>query len=266
MTIGIAIAVPDGIALAADTQTTWNRTIFKAKEKNSGKDIELADPIRLPIGWSRMARKMFSVEMKGTTYAVITAGMAHLNTKSMYAVIRSGAHNYQGDGSIDDVSQYLATYLKDELAKHLSCSVKDLSKQSLNVCELIIATYENNDVAKPVIESHLVFSGMLNFAGSLDNSGHIRNWSNRTTPNRYHGCWIGRKEFITHLVNHKNPELPPISGQFGMMTLADAVDYTRFLVEFTCDFQRFAVMVPDCGRPITSSTLTPEGYEEKVVG
>ena len=51
-----------------------------------------------------------------------------------------------------------------------------------------------------------------------------------------------------------------------MMTLADGVDYTKFLVEFTCDFQRFAVMVPDCGRPITSSTLTPERYQENVVG
>jgi len=50
-----------------------------------------------------------------------------------------------------------------------------------------------------------------------------------------------------------------------MMTLADAVDYTKFLVEFTCDFQRFAVTVPDCGRPIISATLTPGGYEEKTV-
>ncbi len=34
MTIAIAISVPDGIALAADTQTTWNQTITKAKQKN----------------------------------------------------------------------------------------------------------------------------------------------------------------------------------------------------------------------------------------
>lgn len=89
MSIGIAIAVPDGIALAADTQTTWNQTILKAKDKHSGKEVELADPINIPVGWSRMARKLFSVDMNDTTYAVITAGMAHMNSKSMYAVIHS---------------------------------------------------------------------------------------------------------------------------------------------------------------------------------
>ena len=53
MTIGIAIAVPDGIALAADTQTTWNRTILRAKDKATGQEVELAEPISIPVGWSQ---------------------------------------------------------------------------------------------------------------------------------------------------------------------------------------------------------------------
>lgn len=265
MSIGIAIAVPDGIALAADTQTTWNQTILKAKEKNSGKEVELADPIRIPVGWSRMARKLFSVNMNGKTYAVITAGMAHMNSKSMYAVIHSASSTYQGNGELDDVGMFIGNHLKKELAQQLSCPQDKLAAQPINICEIILAAYESKDVAKPVIESHLAFSGTITFKGNPDSSGHIIKWSNRTQPNRYGGCWIGRSEFITHIVNHNNSQLPPISGQFGMMTLADAVDYTKFLVEFTCDFQRFAVMVPDCGRPITSSTLTPESYEERTI-
>ena len=59
--------------------------------------------------------------------------------------------------------------------------------------------------------------------------------------------------------------LNQMQGQYGLMSLADAVDYTRFMVRFTCDFQRFAVMVPDCGSPIISATLTPDGYEEKIL-
>jgi hypothetical protein len=50
MSIGIAIAVPDGIALAADTQTTWHQTIIKAKEKGTGKEFELERPIVQPVG------------------------------------------------------------------------------------------------------------------------------------------------------------------------------------------------------------------------
>ena len=71
MSIGIAIAVPDGIALAADTQTTWNQTILKVKEKTTGNEVDLAEPISIPVGWSRMARKLFKVDISGTTYAMI---------------------------------------------------------------------------------------------------------------------------------------------------------------------------------------------------
>ncbi len=266
MSVGIAIAVPDGIALAADTQTTWNRTLLKAKVKATGQEEELVDPINIPVGWSRMARKLFSVAMAERKYAIIIAGMAHMNTKSMYAIFRSAAHKYEGDGSVDNVSTYFANFLKAELANHLSCPVTELGSQALNVSEYILACYEEDDVAKPVVESHLVFSGTLTVNSVPEASGHFVKWSNRNQPSRYGGCWIGRTEFISHIVNHKNKDLPPISGQYGMMTLADAVDYTRFLIEYVCDFQRFAIMVPDCGRPITLSTLTSDKYDEKTVG
>jgi len=265
MSIGIAIAVPDGIALAADTQTTWNQTIIKAKDKNTGKDFDLAEPIIVPVGWSKMAKKLFSLNLAGKNYAFITAGMAHLNTKSMFAIFQSGAHKYKGDGSVDNVTQYFIDYLKTEISHHLSCSTTELKNKPINVSEFILTTYEENDVAKPVIESHLVFSGILKINGNQNDSGYLLKWSNKKQPNRYGGCWIGRSEFITHVVNHKNTNLPQISGQFGMMTLSDAIDYTRFLIEFTCNFQRFAIMVPDCGRPVASITLTPEGFEEKIL-
>ena len=265
MSIGIAIAVPDGIALAADTQTTWSKTLFKVKVKGTEQEMELVDPINIPVGWSLMTRKLFSVNMKGRIYAIITAGMSHMNTKSMYAIFRSGAHKYGDDGSVDDVSTYFMNYLKAELATHLSCSVIDLKNQAINVSEYILACYEEDDVAKPVVESHLIFSGTLTVNGVPEASGHFMKWSNRNQPSRYGGCWIGQTEFISHIVNHSNKGLPPISGQYSMMSLADAVDYTRFLIEYVCDFQRFAIMVPDCGRPITLSTLTTDQYDEKTV-
>lgn len=180
----------------------------------------------------------------------------------MYAVFRSAAHRYQGDGSVDDATSFLIDYLKGELAHHLSCPVAELAKQATSISEFILACCEDEDVARPALESHLVFSGTLSINGTANNSGHVLKWSNRSQASRYGGCWIGRAEFISHIVNHKNKALPQISGQYGMMTLADAVDYTRFLIEAVCDYQRFASMVPDCSRPITLATLTPDRYEE----
>lgn len=265
MTIGIAIAVPDGIALAADTQITWNKPISKARDKATGKEFELAEPIQMPVGWSRLARKLFSVELSGRTYAIVTAGSARLNSKTMYSVFHSGAVEYRGDGSCGDVSRFYVQYLRSELAKQQSCEIADLAKQPLAVYEYILAGYEGGDVAKPFLESHLVFSGSIPIDGKPNDSGHLLKWTNTAGTSRTGGCWIGQAHYISHVIKHANKELPQISGQFHMMTLADAVDYTRFLVGFTCDFQRFAVIVPDCGRPITSSVLTPELYKEETV-
>jgi len=265
VSIGIAIAVPDGIALAADTQTTWQQTITKAKEKSTGKEFELEQPIVKPVGWSRIARKLFHLDINGVRYTIATAGESQLNLKTMFAVFTSGAKQYEGESTITSVSQYFIDYLKNELASQHSCSIDELRQKPINVCEYILAGYEDQDVAKPVLESHIVFSGTVTIDGKKNDSGHFMKWTNVTQGSRYGSCWIGRTDFITHIVKHNNPQLPQISGQYHLMTLADAVDYTRFLVEFTCDFQRFAVMVPDCGRPIISATLTPEGYNEQVV-
>jgi len=264
MSIGIAIAVPDGVALAADTQTTWHRSQLKAKAK-SGEEFELAEPIRIPVGWSRMARKLFSAGFNGLSCAVLTAGESQVNQKSMYALLRSAAHKYNGNSDVGAVGEYLAGFVREELAKQFGCAIDELAEKPVKVCELILATYEEGDVARPVVENHLIYSGTLTFNNKPNSSGYIRKWSNREQKSRYGGCWIGRAEFVTHIVKHKNKALPPLSGQYNLMTLADAAAYTRFLVEFTCDFQRFAVMVPDCGRPIISATLTPEGYQENVV-
>lgn len=97
-------------------------------------------------------------------------------------------------------------------------------------------------------------------------TGEFRKWTNIIDgQHTFGGCWIGRTEFISHLVTHNNPQLPAIQGQYELLSLADAVDYTNFLVDFTCEYQRFAAMVPDCGKPIISATLTPEQYEEQII-
>jgi len=113
-----------------------------------------------------------------------------------------------------------------------------------------------------VVEQHSVFSGSPTDAtGKPNSSGHIVQFTNSEA---YGGCWIGQTQYITHVVKDSE-NLGTFSGTYEKMTLADAVDYTRFLVSFTCDYQRFATMVPNCARPITSAMLTPEGYEERLI-
>jgi len=263
MTIAIAIGVPDGIALAADTQTTWTQTITKAKQKDTGEEFELESPIVIPVGSSRMAKKLFPLKFGEHQFAVCSAGSGSLNSKSMYAVFKSLETTYEGKGDCREVVEYLIKGVQEELKLHLGQD--DLSTAPTLRSDFIIAGYEGSDVSKPFIESHLVFSGEMTIDGKKDSSGHRRAGTNTEGNYRYGGRWIGRTDFVSHIVRHQNPALPQIQGQFHLMTLADAVDYTKFLVEFTCDFQRFAVTVPDCGRPIISASLTPGKYEERIV-
>ena len=259
MTIAIGLAVPDGIALAADTQTTWTRTIDKAIDKGSGQEFELADPIQLPVGWSRLARKLFRLSVVGKEFAIVVAGAALINQKTPYSIFKSREQTYTGDGSYDSFLQHLIDGVKAEMLIHFG--VADLKIAPIMFLDFILAGYDGADVSKPILRAVGVYSGS---PSRQDGSGVVTHWRNDDSPNRrFTICWIGRGEFVSHVVSHTNAQLPSISSQYSLLTLADAEDYVRFLAEFTCDFQRFAVMVPDCGRPVIAATLTPERYSEK---
>jgi hypothetical protein len=88
MSICIAIAVPDGIALAADSQTTWNQTITQAAQRGTNQKFDLAQPINVPISWSRMAKKLFNLKINDNSYAICVAGTALLNHKTIYSILK----------------------------------------------------------------------------------------------------------------------------------------------------------------------------------
>jgi hypothetical protein len=267
MSICIAIAVPDGIALAADSQTTWSQTITRAVQRGTNLEFDLAQPINIPVGWSKMTRKLFELKINNTSFGVCFAGTALLNHKTIFAIFKSLERTYAGDGTFDNIVRHFVDGLKAELRRHLNVANLATAASAMTV-EFLISGYVDRDVSRPRIESWVVFSGTLplNPQGAMLDTGEFRKWTNFVNGQyTFGGCWIGRTEFISHLVTHTNQQLPQIQGQYELLSLADAVDYTKFLVEFTCDFQRFAVMVPDCGKPIISATLTPDEYIEQII-
>ena len=126
MTIAIAIAVPDGIALAADTQTTWNRTILKAKQKGNKEEFELDEPIVVPVGWSKLTKKLFSLKLNEDNFAICTAGTSRLNSKTMYAIFKSLEKSYQGNSNYNEIVGYIVEGIKEQFK--LQYKTIDLSK------------------------------------------------------------------------------------------------------------------------------------------
>ena len=185
---------------------------------------------------------------------------------TIYSIFKGLEKSYEGDGSYDTIVRHFIDGLKTELRKQLNVEKLETACTILTI-EFIISGYYEMDVSKPRIESWTVLSGTIQIEGGGQlTTGEFKKWTNIVNgEHTFGGCWIGRAEFISHLVTHNNSQMPPIQGQYELLSLADAVDYTKFLVDFTCDYQRFAAMVPDCGKPIISSTLTPEYYEEQII-
>lgn len=261
MTICVALSVPDGIAFAADSQTTWQRSIGKVKT-TGGELVDLAEPIQVPIGWSEMARKLFTLKLGGQVYGICTAGAASVNRKTIHSILKSAERTYEGEPEYNAVWSHLQEALWAEFkAQH---GTDDLASAPITAVELILGGFVDGDVSKPLLETRYVFSGSPKIDGETNTNGFAPGWRN-TAHSDFGCCWIGRKEFVDHVVNHKSKALPPIQGQYEMMTLEDAQSYAQFLVEYTCDFQRFAVMVPDCGRPVVVGKLVPGAYEQKIV-
>jgi hypothetical protein len=258
MSIGIAIVVPDGIALAADTRVGWSRTISQVQVKGIAGQVDLEKPIVQPVGWSPGAKKLFPFEYGPHKGAILTAGVSTIGMRSAMAVFKKLEQGCPVTDNCQEVVAFLVAGIKAELLE--ACGVADLSKAPISILEFVFVSFEGKDITKPFVSSNLVFSGTMSLDGTPNTNGHYPRWQNVTTPHRLGACWIGRTEFIAHLVNHNNPRLPPISGQYHMMTLEDAVDYARFLAEFTCDFQDFAITMPDCGKPVVTAVVTPDEF------
>lgn len=59
MSICVAVSVPDGIALCADTRTAWFSYQDSIKQRHSHRYILLEQPLTIPIGWTSLGRKLF---------------------------------------------------------------------------------------------------------------------------------------------------------------------------------------------------------------
>lgn len=261
MSIGIAVAVPEGIALASDTLNVLDRLVTNIKEKKSKRNVEIENPIRFPIGFSKKVKKIIKMEINGSLYGVCTSGTVMINNKNIFALFKELERKCSGKKDFNEIAGALVAGIKAEFKEQYN--VTDLSKAPPEVLNFILAGFKNNDITKPIIESHMVFCGKYPHQAVMNDSGHIVQSSN-FEHHKYGGCWIGRSELITHVVNHKNKELPPINNHFELMSLSSAVEYCRFLTGFVCDYQEFALVTPDCGRPIMTATLTPEHYHENI--
>lgn len=261
MSICVAVSVPDGIALAADTRTAWFSSLDSVKGRGHN-HILLDHPVQIPLGWTSLGRKLFNVKFSDTIFGICTSGNALIGKKTIYTIIKSLERVYNGPSDFDHVRDYIIEALKQEFIKYFGTD--NLKECNYIDVDLIITGFDDADVSKPRIESYTIFSGIYRLPELRHNdTGIHQTFTNlRNGEHCFDICYIGEESYVAHVVRHQKDELPCLLEYLNLFSIADALDFSKFLVAFTCDYQRFAAIVPTCGRPIVAATFTPDGFDE----
>ncbi len=243
MTMNVTVRVPDGIVIASDSLASQQNQLRlrPAKKKHTcgscGNEEEVSfdepPPIGVPVNSSPLANKLFYLGQFGVAFH----GAAAVGGRTLCNHVLNYVHtDWAPTKTVRAVSDDLSTILHEALKKELG---GDLGKLPEGATPLgfQIAGYNEND-----LDSGSTFMVAIGRDVKVeDTSGPA-------------GVAFGG---IVDVANRLYRRLMPTDDvSLELMTLPDAVDYARFLIRTTADYQRFAKMVPVVGGPIDIAVIT----------
>jgi hypothetical protein len=240
VTIAVAIAVPEGIVLAADSRGTFNN----------------------PQGWPKVAtdnvRKVFKVSK---SVGACTFGWGMLNGKSIASHVEELSASFP-DTPIDDLRPAFIKYFEDECRTHMQV-VDEEPPEGRTALGFFLAGYGSQQ------RGEVFFCGFPGdpvrkpVASASEDPGMV---------------WQGQRDIVTRLIKGFDPRLDTstltthVKSQlkdleytiyFARMVLQDAVDLAILLIRTTIETQRFTDGtlgnrgdVPGCGGGIDVAVVT----------
>jgi 20S proteasome alpha/beta subunit len=127
---------------------------------------------------------------------------------------------------------------------------------TLDIIEILVAGYNNDG-------SHQVYS--IRIPGEIN---LLRNSNQKN--NEYGSSWLGQVDVVSRIVLGNDQISTQLQGleyliQWGTMTLQDAMDYCRLMIQTTSAIQRFSDGIradpgdmPGVGGPIDIAVITPD--------
>lgn len=242
MTMNVTVRVPDGIVIASDSLASQQSPIqlpplaFQHKcgscghEENVGLNVP-APPIGVPANSSPLANKLFYIGQIGVAFH----GAAGVGGRTLCNHVLNYVHtDFTASKTVREVADDLSTILQEGLKKDLG----DLSQLPAGTAPVgfQIAGYNPDDLD----------------AGS---TFMVAVGQDRTiTDTKGNGVTFGGTVDVAQRMYRKL--LPTDNVSLDLMTLNDAVDFARFLIRTTADYQRFAKVVPIVGGPIDIAVIT----------
>ena len=244
MSLVVTLRIAEGVVIAADSLATIPAEMViaadiatvcpKCNEKIQLRDLPLP-PVSVAASTSPFAQKVFPFQR---WFGVATFGSGILNGKTIYHHVREAemATSARCD-TVTDAAEHLGARLHEELKTQLG----DLSKapQGAYTVGLHVVGYDGADPKTKVVQ--------VGREVSIEEKAGL-------------GCTVsGQREVVRQLWELGKSD-PRQQARYPAMSLQDAIDYAKFLIRTTADYQRFANMIPTVGGEIDIGFITP--YQE----
>lgn len=247
MTLNVSLRVPDGIVLASDSLATLMSFInqkmnVNAKCDSCGAEVNLKDvqtpPITVPSSTWPYAQKVYPLDKR---FGLATWGSAFVNNRSIYNHVVEFQTNIpkpaEGQEPIDAMTEFISGYFKDQLMKEWQKNGIDpaLQPDAFYPFGFQMVGFKSDDHGDPVPVTRAISIGKVPLIESFDKIGAT--------------CTGDRS--VVHLL------WPGGAGaNFPAFSLQDAIDYAKFLIRTTSDFQRFSGKLPTVGGDVDVALVT----------
>ena len=212
-------------------------TCSKCGAQTDLKDIP-TPPLTIPSSTWPYAQKMFPIQRR---FGLATWGSGSVNNRSIYNHIieledRFPKHDEGGD-FLERMTQFIAEYFTGQLlTEWTKAGIKiELQPEDFRPFGFQLVGFTKDANQDPVPHTHLIAIGKTSKIERHENIG----------------CTCsGDLSVVSLLWKTSNV------ASYGTFSLQDAVDYARFLIRTTADFQRFSGKLPTVGGEIDMALIT----------
>jgi hypothetical protein len=247
VTLNVTLQVPDGIVIASDSLLTLTQPISqrrinvpmvcpKCKEHVELKDVEVPS-VPVPSSTFPYAQKLFSIKKR---FGLAVYGAAFVNSRSIYNhVTELNAKLAQSD-KLESVRDQILDYFADQIKLDLSKSGQsiDLFQDDWWPFGFQLAGFSSDGATDPVARVYWLKMGKKS------------QWEQVKNP----ALCTGDTTVVTRLWQQGI-----MGANISAFSLQDAIDYAKFLIRTTADFQRFSGSLPVVGGEIDIALVTNRG-------
>jgi len=249
MTLNVSVRVGDGIVLASDSlatqmqainpQTVMVQTTCPSCTKPVQQSVAMP-PIPVPVSTWPHTQKMYPIQKK---FGLATWGQGVVNGRSIYNHITGLDGKFPGQTQEVNYFDVLTDFIRDYFVSQLK------------------ADFKLRGIAEASVHPAYCPFGFQFVGFSTDAEGNPIPKTNQinialspvVAPFEALGCTItGETSTIQQFVWKGNTNI----ASYGSFSLQDAVDYAKFLIRTTADFQRFLGRFQTVGGEIDVGIIT----------